>query len=204
MIPSTLDALKVDIATLKPYAANPRNGDIDAIAESLRFHGQYRPIVVRKDTNEILAGNHTYAAAMQLGWTELAATFVDVSDDQAARIVVVDNRLNDRAKNDDGLLAELLQGLPDLAGTGYDDVSLGSLIRYVEGVGGTTDEWIGMPDHEQGELKGAASLTVHFPTDADADDFFRLIGRPRARTLWWPEPDGHKGSDIHLEYVADE
>ena len=75
---ATLKPLEVPVAGLTPYPRNPRNGDTDAIRESLLAHGQYRPIVVRKSTGEVLAGNHTYAAALELGWDHVAATYVDV------------------------------------------------------------------------------------------------------------------------------
>lgn len=113
---------------LRPYARNPRNGDTAAIVESLRVNGQYRPIVVREQTGEVLAGNHTLAAALELGWDRIAATFVACSDEEAARIVLVDNRSNDLARYDDGLLAQLLVDLPDLAGTGFDDRALADLL----------------------------------------------------------------------------
>lgn len=105
---------------LTPYSQNPRRGNVDVIVDSLRRHGQYRPIVVRAKTFEVLAGNHTLAAAKQLGWSEIAATFVECTDDEAARIVLVDNRAGDLGTYDDELLAELLTALPDLEGTGYD------------------------------------------------------------------------------------
>lgn len=119
-IPDTLDALRVPVDGLTPYGANPRRGNVDVIVESLARHGQYRPIVVRAKTFEVLAGNHTLAAAKQLGWAEIAATFVDCTDDEAARIVLVDNRAGDLGTYDDDVLAELLGGLPDLEGTGFD------------------------------------------------------------------------------------
>lgn len=126
-IPDTLAALRVPIAGLTPYGRNPRRGNVDVIVDSLARHGQYRPIVVRAKTFEVLAGNHTLAAAQQLGWTEIAATFVDVTDDEAARIVLVDNRAGDLGTYDDELLAELLAALPDREGTGYDDDDLAFL-----------------------------------------------------------------------------
>lgn len=96
-IPDTLDALRVPISGLHPYKRNPRQGDVGAIVTSLEHHGQYRPIVVNARTQEVLAGNHTLQAAKALGWTDIAATFVDVDEDTAARIVLVDNRSNDLA-----------------------------------------------------------------------------------------------------------
>ena len=91
----TLSQLTVPIAGLQHYGKNPRKGDVAAIAHSLEVNGQYKPIVVRTGTMEVLAGNHTLKAARELGWEQIAATFVDVDDDRAARIVLVDNRTNE-------------------------------------------------------------------------------------------------------------
>lgn len=138
-IPDTLSSLEVPVSDLVPYDRNPRRGDVDVIAESLSANGQYRPIVVRSSSNEVLAGNHTLAAARQLGWETIAATFVDVDDDQAARIVLIDNRAGDLATNDDRELLALLRELEvteaALMGTGYgaDDLDdLAALASEVE------------------------------------------------------------------------
>jgi hypothetical protein len=132
-IPASLADLAVPVDGLAPYHRNPRTGDLDAIAESLSTNGQYRPIVVNRGTltgrpNEILAGNHTYEAAKQLGWAEIAVTWLDVDDDAAGKIVVVDNRTSDLAGYDTVLLADILQDLPDLKGTGYDQDQLDQLL----------------------------------------------------------------------------
>lgn len=119
------------VEDLKPFDGNPRVGDVALIAESLRANGQYRPIVVRQGTNEILAGNHTWKAAKSLGWVDVWVTFVECDDETAKRIVLVDNRANDVADYDDQALADLLASVQDLAGTGYSpadvDVLLASL-----------------------------------------------------------------------------
>jgi hypothetical protein len=132
-IPESLLPLAVPVDDLVAYFRNPRTGDVDAIAESLRVNGQYKAIVVNRGThtgrpNEILAGNHTWAAAKQLGWEQIAATWVDVQDEDAARIVVVDNRTSDLAGYDSELLADILEELPDLDGTGYDQGALDKLL----------------------------------------------------------------------------
>jgi DNA modification methylase len=132
MIRPEIQHLAVDLSTLEPHPNNVRQGDIGAIAISLSEHGQYRPIVVQKHTNRILAGNHTYKAAKQLGWQQIAATFVEVSDEQALRILLMDNRANDLATYDDNALADLLKELAEtelgLAGTGFDPDDLDQLI----------------------------------------------------------------------------
>ncbi|MEU3337326.1 ParB/RepB/Spo0J family partition protein [Streptomyces sp. NPDC006668] len=134
-IPESLLPLAVPIEDLTEYHRNPRSGDVDAIADSLRVNGQYKAIVVNRGThtgraNEILAGNHTWAAAKQLGWEQIAATFIDVGDEDAARIVVVDNRTSDLAGYDSELLADILEQLPNLDGTGYGQGDLDKLLDH--------------------------------------------------------------------------
>jgi ParB-like chromosome segregation protein Spo0J len=120
------DTESVPLDSLTPHPRNPRRGNVDAIAESLSAHGQYRPIVANRRTSRILAGTHTWRAAKRLGWRKIAVSFVDVDDDTEARIVLVDNRASDLATYDDSLLASLLRDLPDLDGTGYtaDDLDV--------------------------------------------------------------------------------
>jgi ParB-like chromosome segregation protein Spo0J len=126
-----IDSLKVAIADLRPYPGNPRRGDLGAIRASLERNGQYRPIVVNRRRMEVLAGNHTLRAATELGWSEIAATFVDVDDDQAQRIVLADNRTNDLAGYDSEALVDLLEQLPDLDGSGYDGAALDALLDEI-------------------------------------------------------------------------
>lgn len=140
MIAPELDALAVPLDGLSAYPGNPRRGRVDVIKRSLARHGQYRPIVVNRRTMQVLAGNHTMHAARELGWHELAATFVDVDEDTAARIVLVDNRASDLATDDDDELAALLSSLADseagLDGTGYDDADLKQLLDQLSGAEG--------------------------------------------------------------------
>lgn len=127
-IPPTLAELRVPIASLKHAARNPRRGDVELLVSSLAQHGQYRPIVVNSRSGEVLAGNHTLMAARELGWTDIAATFVDVDEEQAARIALIDNRANDLAGYDERELEALLSSLPSLDGTGWLDQDLDRLI----------------------------------------------------------------------------
>ena len=119
----------VDIGSLKGYDKNPRKGNIKAIAESLEINKQYRPIVVQKSTNKILAGNHTWQAAKHLGWTKIAVVFVDVDDEGAKRIVLADNRTNDLADYDTAILAELLKDLGTSSGTGYSAQDMETILN---------------------------------------------------------------------------
>ena len=118
-----LETEKVAIDAVRPHPKNVRQGDIGAICESLTAHGQYRAIVAQRTTGHILAGNHTWKAAKQLGWSHITTHFIDCDDDAAMRILLADNRANDLAMYDQQALSELLIELnktPDaLVGTGY-------------------------------------------------------------------------------------
>lgn len=118
--------------SLAPYPGNARRGNVEAIADSLLAHGQYRPIVVRRAGAVVLAGNHTLAAAKRLGWATIQVVWVDVDDDQARRIVVADNRLSELGHDDQAVLADLLAGLPDLVGTGFTAADVGRLAAQVD------------------------------------------------------------------------
>lgn len=119
----------VDVDSLKPYDHNPRVGDVGAIAESLTANGQYRPLVVRHPHMVILAGNHTWQAAKHLGWDHVAVSFVSgLTDEEAARIVLADNRYSDLATYDPEALATLLASLDDLQGSGYSSADVDALL----------------------------------------------------------------------------
>jgi len=124
------------IDSVRLHPRNVRQGDVGAIAASLSTHGQYRPIVVQASTGYILAGNHTYKAAVSLGWDEIAVNMVVCTDDEALRILLADNRANDLASYDD---AGLLEVLKELAGTPlqleqtlYDLSDLDDLVALLE------------------------------------------------------------------------
>lgn len=136
MIQPDIQNLAVPVASLKPHPRNVRQGDVGAITESLKHHGQYRPIVVQKSTGHILAGNHTYKAAKALKWKEIAATYVDVDDDQALRILLMDNKANDLATYDDSALVDMLRELAQtelkLDGTGFTPEDLNDLLEILD------------------------------------------------------------------------
>lgn len=120
---------QVPLHALKPHPQNPRVSDTWAIKESLLVHGQYRPIVANRRTGHILAGNHTYLAAKELGWKEILVYWVDVPEDQELKILLVDNRSTEFGFMDPEKLLEVLQELDSLEGTGYNDEDLELLVH---------------------------------------------------------------------------
>jgi site-specific DNA-methyltransferase (adenine-specific) len=188
-----LDIARVAIGTLRPYPRNPRRGNIEAIKQSLATNGQYRPIVVNRRTGEILAGNHTWRAARELGWSEIAVTYLDVDDEQAARIVLADNRANDLSGYDNEALADLLIELPSLEGTGYDRDDLDALLADL-GIGsGLEDDPPPLPAEPRTRPGEVFELGAHRLICADARDpeaYRTLLGDEQAELLWTDPPYG--------------
>lgn len=130
---SVTRTVAVALEELTQFPGNARRGDLELVRESLRAHGQYKPIVVQEGTNVILAGNHTAQAAVEEGWAEILVSYVAVDDEQARRINLVDNRSNDVAEYDEEALAALLQDLDgDYTGTGFDDDALDELLLSLQ------------------------------------------------------------------------
>ena len=128
---------EIPVGDLALLPGNPRQGDIGAVAESMKVNGVYQPIVVNRGTHtgrplEVIAGNHRAQAAQQLGLDTIPAVILDVDDEQAARIALADNRTSDLADYDTDALLVMLQSLPDLAGTGYDGDDLDALLQDAE------------------------------------------------------------------------
>ena len=166
----SLKVQDVAIDEVIPHPQNVRQGDVGAIAESLRIHGQYRPIVVQKSSGYILAGNHTWKAAKSLGWPKISVTYIDVDDEQAKRILLVDNRANDLATYDDASLASLLQELASteasLEGTGFDGDDLDDLLFRLEGTLGNIADGTSAGERQEDYLqRGIRSVVFPFPED---------------------------------------
>lgn len=133
--PDELRPLLRPVDDLTPLPGNPRRGDVDAVARSLARFGQRKPVTIRPD-GTVTAGNHTRAAAIQLGWTHVAAVAIDEDDASAKAWALADNRTSDLATNDDedlaAMLAEIQAADADLlAATSYTDDDLEALLALV-------------------------------------------------------------------------
>lgn len=195
------------------YHRNPRLGNVGLIVDSLRAHGQYRPVVVNRGThtgrpNEVLAGNHTVKAFRELLeaepenglWTQVDGYVIDVDDDRAARIVLVDNRTAEVGSFDSEALSDLLTALPDLTGTAYTETDLDALRASLEPPTDPYKEWEGMPHYEQEDGTPERSITVHFRDKEKVQDFADLIGVPvsdKAKSIYFPYEERQDLTGVH-------
>lgn len=175
-------------AELRPHPANPRRGNVEVLAESLRVNGQFKPIVTTAD-GTVLAGNHTFAAAQQEGMDSLACVVlsIDPNSDEALRIMAADNRTSDLGGYDDAALTALLSQLDaagGLEGSGYDPDDLADLLAELEELEALDP----VTPYVDDAAPAGTRITPSFEEDAQkyADRATRLIVLPlgNARYAW--------------------
>lgn len=136
-ISPTLQSLVRPINAAVPHPDNIRKHNRAAIARSLEAHGQRTPIVVQQSTGFIVKGNGTWAAALAMGWTEIAQDWQELDDDQALAYLYADNRASDKAEYDRDKtikgLTKLAAG-PGLFDTLWDMDELENLIAEADAV----------------------------------------------------------------------
>lgn len=193
------------VADLSTFHKNPRRGVIAEIVKSLTRHGQYRTIVVNSGSltgrvNEVLAGNHTFMAARELGWESIDCTVIDVDDESAKAICAGDNHLADLGGYDDHALYELLSSLEDLSGTGYGESDVARLERDLFPPEPHTDpddapDVPPEPISQVGEVWQLGPHRLLVGSSTDLDSVRRLCGDVRPDCVWTDPPYG-------VEYVG--
>ena len=134
-VPIELDYEMVPVDRLLTHPDNARRGNIEVIRESIRTNGFYGACVVQRSTGRILVGNHRYMAGVEEGLVEVPVVWVDKSDEEARRLLLVDNRSTDLASYDYTVLLRLLDEQKEetsLLGTGWDDEDLVRLLAKID------------------------------------------------------------------------
>jgi site-specific DNA-methyltransferase (adenine-specific) len=115
-----MDIVKKLINEIKPYPHNPRrNTDtIDKVKISIKKYGFNQPIVVDKSMS-IVVGHTRYAAARELGLTEVPVVIADLDEKQARAYRIMDNKAHDFTKWDVVDLKKEIESLPNVEATGF-------------------------------------------------------------------------------------
>jgi len=195
-------AVPIDSLTLDPANARKHpEKNLDGIAGSLRVYGQCKPVVVRKATGVVVAGNGTLAAARALGWTHVAAAFVDMDAATAAGFSIADNRAAELAEWDDKALSRLIAA----AGPSNDD-RLDAMLAELRDTRAPTetiapgdggDDFDAAPSEEEATRCQPGDLWVfggkHRLLVGDCtvpENVERLMGDGRAELIWTDPPYG--------------
>ena len=170
----------------------------EAIRWSLSTYGQQKPIVVRAATMHVVAGNGTLEAARELGWTRIAASVVEMTEEEAAGYGVVDNRSAELAMWNYEVLARLtvLKGMPPPMYTD-EEIRLLSANRsdpsWGEGGVSAEEAWQGMPEFVQEDQTSWRHVVVHLRCEEDLARFLMLMeqspGNIRQNSIWYPKAE---------------
>ena len=124
----------VDISEVQPHPQNPNNGDQERLNKSIERHGQFRTTIISADGYH-LAGNHTYAGLMEKGVKEIAVIRLPLMHDhpQALEIMLADNHIGRKGRDDKGLLEALLGQIREeqgeVIGAGFTDQEFDRLLQ---------------------------------------------------------------------------
>lgn len=185
--------------------------NLEAIKNSLRQFGQVKPIVIHKDI--VVAGNGTLMAAKDLGWKQIDVVTLpdDWTPEKIKAFAIADNRTAELANWDTELLNLQLEELQEF---GYHLEDVGFNVQDVENMIRMNEiktaepldpfaEWKGMPEFDAEDKVAAFRVAISFISEQDAEDFFKLIDRPKKSVMWWPTDDGHIGSTVKMQYIND-
>jgi DNA modification methylase len=189
----------VDIDLLIPHPRNVRQGDVGAICESLKAHGQYRAIVFQKSTNRIIAGNHTWQAAKKLGWTEIAVAYVGDDDTTAQAYALADNRTAELGSYDEEALKDLIEKVaavdPELVRiSGWSDDAVQDLLDKIEsGIPKKLNEDIipevpEIPIAKPGDIWNLGSHRLICGDSTDPTVYENLLGNDVKVDIVWTDP----------------
>jgi ParB-like chromosome segregation protein Spo0J len=89
----TMEIVSVNIDVVKPYWRNPRKNEsaVDSVVESIREFGMNVPLVLDKNY-VILTGHTRYKALRRLGAVNIPCIIVDLSESDARRFRIADNK----------------------------------------------------------------------------------------------------------------
>ena len=127
--------VRLRLDAVKPDPNNPRRHTKEGAAlirKSVAEFGQYRPIVVNTNTNTIIAGHGLYEVLVELGWTEADFVLVDVTSEQAASMMITDNRSSELAEWDAPKLAKQLLASEGPEAFGFDQRDLKRLMQQMD------------------------------------------------------------------------
>jgi ParB/RepB/Spo0J family partition protein len=115
----------VSVDSIKPNNYNPNRQsehDFELLLKSMEEDGFTQPIIVQKDTQMIVDGEHRWRAASTLGYKEIPVVFVEMTPEQMRIATLRHNRA--RGSEDLELSVQVLRDLQELGAMDWAQDSL--------------------------------------------------------------------------------
>lgn len=187
----------VPIGLLLPWVKNPRKNDpaVASVAESIRMFGFGAPLVARRENHEVIAGHTRLKAAKVLGLKSVPVRYLDLSEDQAHKLALADNKLGEIAEWDKLGLAALLgeMGEAEAALVGFSSDEFSKLLEGADAVNGDDDDPLDLPEKPVSKPGMVYELGPHRLACGDATDpaiWAKLLGDEKLQIVWTDPPYG--------------
>lgn len=134
-----MKVVDIEVGKLMPYWNNARDNDktVEKIIKSIKDYGFTVPLVVNKDM-VLITGHARLKAAKRLGMETVPCVLVDLTDEQAKKYRIADNKIQESTEwNEDALFKELRE-----IGNPLDLVDMGFSLKEVEDIVGDIDSLV--------------------------------------------------------------
>lgn len=198
----------ININDLKPFKNNPRQHtekQIKQIMASINEFGFINPILV-DEKNVILAGHGRYMAAKELDLSKVPCYVQKgLTENQKQALVIADNKIAMNSTWDEDLLWDQIKKL-NKDGFNLDLLAFEKMeilpMLDPNVVDDPLAEWKDMPSFDQENLMPERTVFVHFASQKDCEDFFKLLGRnltEKTKFIWFPEQEEFTTRDRQYE-----
>lgn len=161
-------------------------GDLDSIKRQLEAEGQLRPVLLGNDGRTIVKRAHLYLAALDLGWTHIAARPEALDDDAVheGQGGLFDSLLTSADAED----REKLLAAVGKKGGEADDHE----IEEINDTSAQEKEWVALPEFVP--TTEALKVVVQCDTEAERDALLDALGIATIHkgtrgtlSVWWPD-----------------
>lgn len=190
----------IKINELKPFTGNPRKIDDDEMKKlrrSIKEYGFVDPIIVRKETNQIIGGHQRVEAAKLEKLNKVPVVYLEgLSNEKAILLNIALNKISgefDWPKLGD-LFAELDTGDIDLTMSGFDLDEIGDLMHGLDEADHTEEDEVPEPPEDPisktGDLWLLGKHRLLCGDSTKAEDVERLMGGEKADIMLTDPPYG--------------
>ena len=159
----------VELGKLAEYPGNPKLHDIPSLRASLRRLGQFESVIARRlpDGGLVLLKGHGITTAMrEEGWEHARTEIIECDDDEARRILLAANRLQELGGYAEDLLAaQLIELGDDFDATGFDDVYTEALLLRTNVLADGASGFLDDPPRPQRDDDGTSGEPPPAPVD---------------------------------------